>query len=62
MTEEELVVLEKAVSKLDIALLNKTTKAIMGVMVWQAREEISSLIKTNLGGTKNVQHERECGK
>jgi len=59
MTEEELVVLEKAVSKLDIALLNKTTKAIMGVMVWQAREEISSLIKTNLVRPKNVQHERE---
>ena len=62
MTEKELVVLEKAISQLDIALVGKTTKEIMGVMVWQAREELSSLIKTNLGEAKNVQHERECGK
>jgi hypothetical protein len=62
MTEAELVVIEKVISKLDIALVGKTTKEIMGVMVWQAREELSNLIKTNLGEAKNVQQESECGK
>jgi hypothetical protein len=62
MTEAELVVIEKVISKLDLSLTSKLTKAFMCVMVWQAREELSNLIKTNLGEAKNVQHERECGK
>ena len=62
MTEEELVVLEKVIRNLDLSLTSKLPKAFMCVMVWQAREELSSLIKTNLGEAKNVQHERECGK
>lgn len=62
MTEAELVLLEKVRTKLDIALMDKSPKAVMCVMVWHAREELSNLIKTNLGEAKNVQHERECGK
>jgi hypothetical protein len=59
MTEGELAVIRKALTNLDVALMGKTPKAFMRVLVWQAREEIKKLTETNLGEAKNVQTERE---
>lgn len=62
MTEGELAIVRKALTNLEVALIGKTPKAFMRVLVWQAREEIKKLTETNLGEAKNVQHETECGK
>ena len=62
MTEEELVVIDRAIHSLNIALMGKTTKISIQALVWQAREDLRKLTKTNLGEAKNVQHERECGR
>jgi len=62
MTDEELVVIEKAIQSLGVALISKTTKTSIQALVWFTREELRKLTKTNLVEPKNVQHERECGK
>ena len=59
MTESELAIVRKALTSLEVALIGKTPKAFMRVLVWQAREEIKKLTETNLGEAKNVQTERE---
>lgn len=59
MTEGELAIVRKALTNLEVALMGKTPKAFMRVLVWQAREEIKKLTETNLGEAKNVQTERE---
>jgi hypothetical protein len=59
MTDEELVVVEKAIRNLSVALIGKATKTSIQALVWFTREELIKLTKTNLGETKNVQTERE---
>ena len=59
MTDEEHAIVRKALTNLEVALMGKTPKAFMRVLVWQAREEIKKLTETNLGEAKNVQTERE---
>jgi hypothetical protein len=59
MTDEEHAIVRKALTNLEVALVGKTPKAFMRVLVWQAREEIKKLTETNLGEAKNVQTERE---
>jgi hypothetical protein len=62
MTNDEIKTIKTCLVNLDIALVGKTPKAFMRVLVWQAREELKNLIETNLAEPKNVQHEKECGK
>ena len=62
MTNDEIKKIKACLVNLDVALINKTPKSFMRVMVFQAREELRKLTETNLGEAKNVQHERECGK
>jgi hypothetical protein len=62
MTNDEIKKIKTCLVNLDIALVGRTPKAFMRVMVWQAREELRNLIETDLGEAKNVQHEKECGK
>jgi hypothetical protein len=62
MTNDEIKTINACLVNLDVALVGKTPKAFMRVLVYQARQELRSLIETNLGEAKNVQHETECGK
>jgi hypothetical protein len=64
MTADERMVITQAINKLDLALMAKVTKPMMQTLVWAVREDLTRLIKTgtNLGETKNVHHEQECGK
>jgi hypothetical protein len=62
MTNDEIKKINACLVNLDIALVGKTPKAFMRVLVWQAREELRKLTETNLGEAKNVQTESECGK
>lgn len=62
MTNDEIKKINACLVNLDIALVGRTPKAFMRVMVWQAREELRNLIETNLGEAKNVHNETECGK
>ena len=62
MTDEELVVIEKAIRNLSVALIGKATKTSIQALVWFTREELIKLTKTNLGEAKNVQTERERSK
>jgi hypothetical protein len=61
MTKDEIKKINACLINLDVALVGKTPKAFMRVLVYQAREELRKLTETNLGETKNV-HEEECGK
>jgi hypothetical protein len=62
MTNDEIKKIKTCLVNLDIALVRKTPKALMRVLVWQAREELRNLIETDLGEAKNVHNEKECGK
>jgi hypothetical protein len=62
MTDDEIKKINACLVNLDVALVGKTPKAFMRVLVYQAREELRKLTETNLGEAKNVQHETECGK
>jgi hypothetical protein len=62
MTKDEIKKINACLINLDVALVGKTPKAFMRVLVYQAREELRKLTETNLGETKNVQHDEECGK
>jgi hypothetical protein len=62
MTKDEIKAINACLINLDVALVGKTPKAFMRVLVYQAREELRKLTETNLGEAKNVQHDEECGK
>jgi hypothetical protein len=62
MTNDEIKKINACLINLDVALVGKTPKAFMRVLVYQAREELRKLTETNLGEAKNVQHEKECSK
>jgi hypothetical protein len=62
MTKDEIKAINACLINLDVALVGKTPKAFMRVLVYQAREELRKLTETNLGEAKNVQHAEECGK
>jgi hypothetical protein len=62
MTKDEIKLVNACLINLDVALVGKTPKAFMRVLVYQAREELRKLTETNLGEAKNVQHDKECGK
>ena len=62
MTNDEIKKINACLINLDVALIGRTPKAFMRVLVYQARQELRSLIETNLDEAKNVQHESECGK
>jgi hypothetical protein len=61
MTKDEIKKINACLINLDVALVGKTPKAFMRVLVYQAREELRKLTETNLATPKNV-HEEECGK
>jgi len=62
MTNDEIKKINACLVNLDVALIGRTPKAFMRVLVYQARQELRSLTETNLGEAKNVQHESECGR
>jgi hypothetical protein len=62
MTKDEIKKINACLINLDVALVGKTPKAFMRVLVYQAREELRKLTETNLGEAKNVQPDEECGK
>jgi hypothetical protein len=62
MTKDEIKKINACLINLDVALVGKTPKAFMRVLVYQARQELRKLTETNLGEAKNVQDEEECGK
>ena len=63
MTDDERIAISKALANLDIALVDKTPKAFMRVMVWQAREELRNITEDKMRSTSDcLNHERECGK
>ena len=59
MTDTEFLVIEQAIKQLDLALTKGLAKELVQALVWEVRENLKDLTKTNLGETKNVQTERE---
>lgn len=66
MTDEELVVIEKAMQNLSIALVGRATKTSIQALVWFTREELrklTKLAKDKMSQTSDCpNHEKECGK
>jgi hypothetical protein len=63
MTHDEIKKIKACLVNLDVALVGKTPKAFMRVMVWQAREDLRNLIEDKMSPTSECpDHEKECGK
>ena len=59
MTDTEFLVIEQAIKQLDLALTKGLAKELVQALVWEVRENLKDLTKTNLGEAKNVQTERK---
>ena len=55
MTDTEFLVIEQAIKQLDLALTKGLAKELVQALVWEVRENLRDLTKTNLGEAKNVQ-------
>jgi hypothetical protein len=63
MTDKELLVIEKAIHNLSVALVSKITKTSIQALVWFTREELKKLTKDKMSQTSECpNHEKECGK